>query len=127
MNALQITACCTAVLVALLLPACSLFEGDATFGGDGVTATATGTHLVITNNTDAEVWTFVVGRNLDARILWQPGVEGKGLAPGARKRIRYDDISRSEDEEEVIVSWWHAVEEEGERVPGEIRSFVAEL
>ncbi len=123
MRTSRITACCRLVLIALLLPACSLFEDD---DGD-VSATAVPPDLIVTNHTGETVWTFVVGARMATVINWAPDVKREGLAPGASERLGYDDLFRMEDDQKMIVYWWRAVQEDGERVPGAIHSFVVEL
>ena len=111
------------LLLCLFLPACSLLGTD-----DGtVSATASPPELTIQNQTDETIYSFTVGRQMAALINWAPSVGGEGIAAGGEKHIQYEKILRSERGEEAIVYWWNAVQDDGERVPGEIQSIVVEL
>ena len=112
-----------AACVAFFLSGCALFVEDAT--NEDVRAVAEPPELVLTNRTDEPVYTFVVGKRALSHIRWGPSVGGESLAPGADMRLSYADLQKGE--EEVVVHWWHAVEEDGARVPGDVRSFVVEL
>ncbi len=108
---------------------CSLFGDEASTFGDAerVTATLAEDELVVTNHTREPIWTFVIGRASAALIYWVPHLEGEGLAPGASERIKLSDIDKSKSEDEVLVYWWQAIVEDGERVPGEVHSLRVEL
>jgi hypothetical protein len=62
-----------------------------------------------------------------ATILWVPTVYEGGTALGDSRQIEKADIAQAPDEKEGVVSWWRAVHENGERVPGETQSITVSL
>lgn len=92
-----------------------------------VTVSRSNDTLVITNQTNARIWTFAVGQQALITMLRAPQLEGEGIAPGASEQAPIADIPKGPDEQEVIVYWWSAVTENGERVPGETRSITVAL
>jgi hypothetical protein len=96
-------------------------------GESRVTVTVSTDTLVITNRTDAPIWTFVAGQQALITMLWAPRLDGEGIAPGESEQVAIADIAKGPDEQEVIVYWWPAVRENGERVPGDPRSITVAL
>lgn len=117
-----------ALLVIVGVSACSLVPGDAsTRDTDPVTVAKTADDLVIRNHSEATIWTFVAGRQALTTMLWAPSVDGEGIAPGEADSVAIADIPKGPAEQEVVVHWWHAVVQEGERVPGAVQSIVVAL
>ena len=108
-----------------VLPGCEVISPD---DGD-VSARVFGEALFVTNGTEARIYYFIVGRKAAEVIRWAPQLdEDRSIARGRMTRLdRVDDVVGSEDEEEAYVHWWHAVEHDGEREPGEIHTFVIGL
>ncbi len=111
-------------LLAGSLAACEVLGPDQ----GAVSARSIGAALFLTNKTEARIYYFVVGRETAALINWAPhlGLE-KSVGRSATGRIAHEAIFRSETEQEVIVYWWHADGEQGQRQPGPIQSFVIGL
>lgn len=117
-----------ALLIIVGVSACSLVPGDtSTRDTDPVTVAKTADDLVIRNHSEALIWTFVAGRQALNTILWAPSVDGEGIAPGEADSVAIADIPKDPAEQEVVVHWWHAVVQEGERAPGEVQSIVVAL
>jgi hypothetical protein len=107
---------------------CSMIHDDTSASSaDRVTVTASTDSLVITNRTEAPIWTFVAGQQALTTMLWAPRLDGAGIAPGESERLALADIPKGPDEQEVIVYWWHAVEENEEQVPGDTQSIAVAL
>ena len=101
---------------------------DRLLGEDEVSAHSIGEVLFITNTTSARIYYFAVGRETAAHINWAPHLgREKSVDKGAAVRIHHEDIYRSETEQEAIVFWWHALERDVQREPGEIQSLVVGL
>lgn len=108
--------------------ACSLVPGvSPTSEGKRVTVTTTDDALVVANRTNEPIWTFVAGQQALTTMLWAPTIDGDGIPPEGTKSIPISEIPKGPDEQEVIVYWWHAMTQDGERVPGEIQSIVVDL
>ena len=107
------------------LPGCEMLGPDE---GE-VSARSIGDGLFITNSTQARVYYFIVGRETATLIDWGPHLDvERSVTPGKTAWLdREDDVMGSEDEKEAFVHWWHAVERDGERVPGEVHTFVIRL
>jgi hypothetical protein len=60
-------------------------------------------------------------------MLWAPSLDGESIAPGGTKQVEVDAIPKGAEEQQVVVYWWHAVTEDGERVPGDAQSITVEL
>lgn len=120
----------------LLLQGCSVVGGDEpSFDSDGVIATLGGETLTIENRRDQEIWTFFIGRKIQASVNWVTAVgeKGEGLPPGGQVRVNLEEILMIDDvrvsdarEKAVNVHFWEAVMEEGERVPGPVSAFTVE-
>lgn len=93
---------------------------------DQVTVTHAADTAVITNHTAAPIWTFIAGRQVLTTMFWTPQLDDEPIAPGDSMRISFADIPQQGSEREIMVYWWHAVERDGERVPGDPRSIVIE-
>lgn len=105
--------------VFVLMLCCSCNLEDHKFEG-GLIRTTSPLGIVLTNNSNKEIFTFPVGANQAAVINWAPGVsEGDGLAPGKSDLLDTQWMSRQKanDEETVHVYWWYA-----EWVDGKLRS-----
>ncbi|MFB6248262.1 MAG: hypothetical protein ABEL97_06810 [Salinibacter sp.] len=83
--------------------------------------------MIIENQRRDTVWTAQFGRNILARILWTPTLQSEGIPPGERKEVPLSNVMTDEEEDEIVVFWWEAVVEEGQRKPGETRSFAVVL
>lgn len=97
-------------LVVWLLPACALLE--TTDGTDGeVSIRSEGSGLFITNRTNDRIYYFVVGQTTATLIDWGPhrNLEAS-IARNESARVGYDEIMRSEGEDEIIFFWWHFVD-----------------
>ncbi len=107
------------------LPGCEMLGPDE---GE-VSARVFGDALFVTNKTEARIYYFIVGREAATVIRWAPRLdEERSVARGKTAWLdREDDVIGSEDEQEAFVNWWHAVERDGERVPGEVHTFVIRL
>ena len=107
------------------LPGCEVLGLD----DDEVSARVIGAALLVTNNTEARIYYFIVGRETAALINWAPQLnEERSVARGKTAWLnRKDDVEGSKDEREAIVHWWHAVERDGQREPGEIHAFTIRL
>jgi len=57
-----------------------------------------------------------------ATISWALSLNEERIAPGDSRQIAKVDAATAPDEKEIVVFWWRAVHENGERVPGEIQS-----
>ena len=109
------------LLLLAALPGCEMFSSDE---GE-VSARVIGDSVFVTNNTEARIYYFIVGREAANLIDWIPRLDvEKSVTPGKTIRLdRKEDILGSSDEKEAIVHWWHAVERE----PGLVQSFVIKL
>ena len=82
----------------------------------------------IVNNSDGEIFTFIVEEGLAAVINWRPGVSiGEGMPPAASQLLTRESLRLKEDEHRVIVNWWHAERVDGEWQPGGIGVFVLDF
>ncbi|MCB9058732.1 MAG: hypothetical protein H6627_09205 [Calditrichae bacterium] len=68
--------------------------------------------LVIQNNTDQEVFYFIVARNCAPLIDWIPTLSGPKLDGGKSTTINYEEIYNCSEEltatmnDEIIIYWW---------------------
>ena len=115
---------------ALLAAACS-----SSFTAPGrpgeVAATADSRVLRLTNRTARPAFTFVIGREIAATVLWAPCVDAARcppIAPSATRDLPYRDGLIADDEREALVHWWHAdAGADGTLRPDSIRTIVVPL
>ena len=111
-------------LLAGALAACEVLSPDE---GE-VSAHSIGETLFLANKTDARIYHFVVGRETAALINWAPHLNpDKSVGRATTARIPHEEIFRAETEQEAVVYWWHALEDDGPPQPGEIHSLVVGL
>lgn len=113
------------LLLIVVLPGCGVFNAD----DREVSARVFGDDVYVSNNTEARIYYVIVGRETEKLIdlRFHLDVE-QSVTPGKTARLdREDDILGSADEKEAVVFWWHAVERDGARVPGQGGSFVFKL
>jgi len=107
---------------------CDSLDGFWEAKSDNVRASINQGQLHIDNQRQDTTWTRQFGRRIRARILLAPpSIEREGVPPGEEKVIPLQEIPQDDNEEEVIVSWWEAVTEDGERRASEVRSLAVEL
>lgn len=109
-------------LCGLLLVGCSGFGDDESSSPEPVRAEQMGERIAIQNRGRDTVWTFVAGRRILARLFWRPSLKQEGLAPGSTRTVALEAIPMDEEEEQLVVFWWHARTEGGQREPGDISS-----
>jgi hypothetical protein len=110
-------------LLVLVFTGCVVGESGHPLGGhDRVSAYVQSDELVVENFTTERIWTFAIGQKAGATVLWAPNLAGEGIEPGRRKGLALDEILMAPDEQEVLVYYWGAVVEDGEVVPGPVRS-----
>ena len=124
--------CVVIVLLAGLLCSCELLDNTPETASDcsgqqGVVADASQDMVDVLNCTNAPIYTFIVGRDTAALILWAPSVDGDGLEEGARAAYPIDDILGGTTEEELIVFWWHSRIVDGERTFGTVGNVLVPL
>ena len=98
----------------------------------GVEAVDRGQYIAITNRTQRDIYTFVVGRQAAALINWAPCVSDPSCLPlphGATRRVPFPTSSlTSTVETEALVYWWHAVPgPDGRPQPGRIQAEIVSL
>ena len=92
-------------------PACALLDPSEPQGR--VTARATDTGLSITNHTNARVYYFAVGRETADRIDWgRHQNQEQSVAIDQTIDLPSDSIFRVLDEREVVVYWWHTMQDD---------------
>ena len=119
-----------AILILLLATSgCATSTG---LDSGAVEAVARQPDIAITNRTQRDIYTFVVGRETAAMINWAPCVAGPScspLPPGNTRRAPYaTSYLISSPEREVLVYWWHAVRgPDGRLHPGSIQVEIVAL
>ncbi len=111
-------------LTICLLPACALLE---TTDGE-VSIRSEGSGLFITNRTNDRIYYFVVGQTTETLIDWGPhrNLEAS-IARNESARVSYDEILRSEDEDDIIFFWWHFLETDETLKPSVVHSIKVSL
>lgn len=100
------------LLLPLLLLGCESALGPSSTGTLSVEVEAGS--LVLTNRTDAPVYTFVIDGALAMRALWAPCTDPRrctAIAPGARRTVPVEELAGYEAgrEQTLLVYWWHLV------------------
>lgn len=78
--------------------------------------------LILENNSNESLYYFAVDRNALALISWAPMIDEEfEIKSGDSVELLFDDITGSSDDTaEIVVHYWGAVKENGEKVAGEI-------
>lgn len=116
-----------ALLCGLLLVGCSVFGDDGSSNSEPVRAERVGERIAIQNRGRDTVWTFEAGRRILARLDWRQSLKQEGLAPGSTRTVALDAIPMDDAEEQVVVFWWEARVQGGQREPGHVSSLDVEL
>ena len=69
----------------------------------------------------------MAGQRILARLYWRPSLDLDGLAPGNTRTVALEKIPMGDDEDRVVVFWWHARVNAGTREPGEVSSLSVEI
>lgn len=98
---------------------------------NGVSVSAGNQQVIVTNKSSSPIFTFVIGRQIEARTDWIPCVDEVRCAPiqvGESRVYPYKTIMRESGEKEVVVRWWHVVRDEaGLARPSDFGSLVVTL
>ena len=66
--------------------------------------------ILLTNKTEKTIYYFVVGHHESARIRWAPTISKEiALLTGQFIEIARSVVDPNNEEDEVIVYWWHAI------------------
>lgn len=84
---------------------------------------------VLQNDTNDRIYFFLLGRRAAALTDWVPTLDSsESLGKGETRLFPYEEIDLHRDGEEVVlVFWWTAVEDHGERRPGKVQEIVVAL
>lgn len=90
---------------------------------DEVKAEVVGETLVIENGTDEDIYFFAVGATIAPLILWAPLVEEENkVAKESSRSVAFQDISMDDNESEILLYWWNAIDANGELTNGNIQT-----
>jgi hypothetical protein len=96
---------------------------------DTVSAHATNQGIVLKNNTNDRIYFILFGRRAETLINWIPTLTSRqSLGEGEIHLFPFTEIILHRDgEEAVLVFWWTAEEEQGQRRPGKVQRITVML
>lgn len=107
-----------------MLPGCQIFGAN----NGSVISSVRSSSLRLTNGTGAPIYHFVIGSRMLPRILWKQSVGPHNeILPGESVEFPFENILMDKGEQNVAVTWWHAVQKDDMLVPGERHNFQVKI
>jgi hypothetical protein len=114
-------------ILGLMIAGCALLD-ETGEPQDGIRVHSAGRSIVFSNGSAERVYYFLVGRELATVIDWLPHLDEElSVGPGESREIPLDTIPMAEAETELIAYWWAAVESDGKRAPGPVRTTIVPI